>query len=155
MIRAQPAEFAPITAAWSSAVQARPCRRGEAEPDLVPPDLGVHEHPVEVEDDRVDAGHVGLGGGSCGIGGSAATASGPPSRAVGRTRAGPVDRVVDGLDELGDVVGGVVLAAQEVAFELEVEQPMAALDLDRQLADLEAVPADEPARTPAAPRPAR
>ncbi len=42
---------------------------GEVGTDLIPPDLGVHEHTIEVEDDRDDPGHVGFGGGNCGIGG--------------------------------------------------------------------------------------
>ena len=102
------------------------------------------------------AGHVALGGGRLrdpavardGVrrASSPASAERPVSSMASKTARANV----------GHVVGGVVLAAEDAdPFELEVEQSMAALDLDGELADLDAVPADELARTPAAPPPAR
>ena len=41
---------------------------GEAGADLVPPDLRIHEHAVQVEDDRVDQRSAPFGGGSSGTG---------------------------------------------------------------------------------------
>ena len=52
MIRDQPRELAPMTAARSAASHVRPCSRANVLTDLVPPDLGVDEDPIEVEDDR-------------------------------------------------------------------------------------------------------
>ena len=43
-----------MTAAWSSAVQAPAVVGRERAAHLVPPDLRIHEHAVEIEDDRVD-----------------------------------------------------------------------------------------------------
>ena len=58
-----------MTAAWSSPVQARPCSAANADADLVPPDLGVDEDPVEVEDDaRRSARRPPSAAGSCGTG---------------------------------------------------------------------------------------
>ena len=48
-------ELPPITARWSSAVQAARAAR-ELDPDLVPPRLGVDEDAIEIEQHGVEAG---------------------------------------------------------------------------------------------------
>ena len=54
---------------------------------------------------------------------------------------------VDGREqdaaERRDGVGHIVDTAQDLAFDLECHQPMATLDLDGQLSDLDSVPADD------------
>ncbi len=66
-----------------------------------------------------------------------------------------VDRGEDGVDECRDLIGRVVGAMEELRLELEGDQAVRALDLDRQLADLDAMPADDLAGRRADLRPAR
>ncbi len=51
-----------MTDARSSTVQVRSCVGGEVHPHLVPPDLGVHEDAIEIEDDAPRSGSRSLRG---------------------------------------------------------------------------------------------
>ena len=58
MIRAQAAELAPMTAAWSAGRPGPPVVGRERRADLVPPDLRIDQDAIEIEDDARDRGHV-------------------------------------------------------------------------------------------------
>ena len=124
-----------MTACRSSTVHARPCGAANVGPDLVPPDLGVHDDAVEVEDDRgrprVEPSDSG-GGQLAGSAGASRRASGPSSRAGRRrgTAAGaPSIAAADGswANSRDDRRPSSSDPRRTTALELEVEQPVAAL----------------------------
>ena len=151
MIRAQARELAPMTATWSSCGPGAAVLGREPDADLVPPDLGIHEDPVQVEDDRVDQLSAPFGGGRSGTGSAASFGLGRSGAGRGHDRhrsRPPIDGVVHAEHEFRDGVGVRVGAAQDVALDLEVDQSMATLDLDRHLAELDPTPTDELAGGP-------
>ena len=141
-----------MTAARSAASQVRPCSRGERLTDLVPPDLGVDEDAVEVEDDRaVQVRPPPVAAAAAGLGGPASSrpvralgrAPGRPTTVAGRLTVRPSIGGEQVEGEAGDGVGVVVGALEDLALHLEAQQAVATGDLHRQLAGLDPVPADE------------
>ncbi len=164
IVCAQAAELAPMTAAWSSPVQVRPWAAANA--------IRASSHQIS-ESTRtpsrskmtaslrmtVPSGPRAAGRPDA-VERHRTVRAGPPSgrpwwrpwpppcRTPVPARAGSAARTtIDGRerieDERGHLVGGLVGPAQDHAFERDAQDPVAALHLDRQVAELHPVPADE------------
>ena len=157
MIRAQAAEFAPITAAWSSAVHARPCSAAnvartsshQISESTRTPSRSKMTASIRGRSLRaaVGASPAGRTGGR-GLRRGRPLGRAPPSPGVagsrpGTSRAGHRPPRTSASAKAAIASAVVVGAVEDLALDLERHEAMAALDLDRQLAELDALPADD------------
>ena len=155
MIRAQPGELAPMTAAWSSAVHVRPFAAANADrtsshqisestmtPSMSKITASIRRAILSAAVEPA-AWSAAPARARCAGGLRRSSALGGRLGPSGDRRGPAIDRREEGLGEDRDRIASRIGAVEHVRLDLERHQAVAALDLDRELAELDALPAHD------------